>query len=297
REASGIKKVYFADEAEAVINELILISEGIYLNLNENDRFLSPVEYRDLRYARSIRDRYPAHTIHRAQPILKRLQTVKSRWEVEAEITHEFLRNRATGHGYTPIIGSGKNACVLHYIENKNQCLDGDVLLMDFGAEYANYNADLTRSIPVSGRFTQRQKNVYNAVLRVMNEAKKMLVPGTSFIEYHMEVGKIMESELLGLGLISKEDISKQDKDWPAYKKYFMHGTSHHLGLDVHDIMFRYHTFEAGNLFTVEPGIYIPEENLGIRLENDVLITVDGNDDLFKNIPVEADEIEELMNR
>jgi Xaa-Pro aminopeptidase len=215
---------------------------------------------------------------------------------VEAEITHEFLRNRATGHGYTPIIGSGKNACVLHYIENRNQCLDGDVLLMDFGAEYANYNADLTRSIPVSGRFTKRQKDVYNAVLRVMNEAKKMLVPGTSFVEYHKEVGRIMESELLGLGLISKDDISKQDKDWPAYKKYFMHGTSHHLGLDVHDIMFRYHTFEAGNLFTVEPGIYIPEENLGIRLENDVLITVDGNDDLFKNIPVEADEIEELMN-
>ena len=327
REASGIKKVYFADEAEAVINELILISEGIYLNLNENDRFLSPVEYRDLRYARSIRDRYPAHTIHRAQPILKRLQTVKSRWEVEAtqeavditekafrrvlgfvkpgvweyeveaEITHEFLRNRATGHGYTPIIGSGKNACVLHYIENKNQCLDGDVLLMDFGAEYANYNADLTRSVPVNGRFTPRQKSVYNAVLRVMNEAKEMLVPGTAFVEYHKEVGKIMESELLGLGLISRDDISRQDKDWPAYKKYFMHGTSHHLGLDVHDIMFRYHTFEAGNLFTVEPGIYIPEENLGIRLENDVLITTNGNDDLFKNIPIEADEIEELMNR
>lgn len=323
---SGIKKVYFLDEAEQMINELIVLSEGIYLNLNENDRFLSPVEYRDLRYAREIQQRYPAHTIHRAQPILKRLQTVKSKWEVdatqqaiditekafrrvlgfvkpgvweyeiEAEITHEFIRNRATGHAYTPIIGSGANACVLHYIENKEQCQDGDVLLMDFGAEYANYNADLTRSIPVNGRFSPRQKDVYNAVLRVFKAARALLLPGTNLMEYHKEVGKVMEAELVGLGLISLDDIAKQDKDWPAYKKYFMHGTSHHLGLDVHDIMYRYHTFEAGNLFTCEPGIYIPEEKLGIRIENDILITENGNIDLFKNIPMEVEEIEELMN-
>jgi Xaa-Pro aminopeptidase len=326
RLTSGIDRVYFLDEAEQMINELILLSEGIYLNLNENDRFLSPVEFRDLRYAREIQQRYPAHTLHRSQPILKKLQTVKSKWEVdatqqaiditekafrrvlgfvkpgvweyeiEAEITHEFIRNRATGHAYTPIIGSGANACVLHYIENRMQCQDGDVLLMDFGAEYANYNADLTRSIPVNGRYTQRQKDVYNAVLRVLKAARAMLVPGTKFVEYQKEVGQIMEGELLGLGLISRDDIAHQDKEWPAYKKYFMHGTSHHLGLDVHDIMFRYHTFEAGNLLTCEPGIYIPEEKLGIRIENNILITENGNIDLFKNIPMEAEEIEELMN-
>ena len=324
--ASGIEKVYFLDEAEQMLNELILLSAGLYLNLNENDRFLSPVEYRDLRYARDIRNNYPAHTVHRAQPILKRLQTVKSKWEVdatqeaiditekafkrvlgfvkpgvwehevEAEIIHEFIRNRATGHGYTPIIGSGASACVLHYIENNRQCQDGDVLLMDFGAEYANYNADLTRSIPVNGRFSPRQKDVYNAVLRVLKAARTLLVPGTVFIEYHKEVGKIMESELIGLGLISRDEVAKQNKEWPAYKKYFMHGTSHHLGLDVHDIMFRYHTFEAGNLFTCEPGIYIPEENLGIRIENDILITENGNIDMFKNIPMEVEEIEDLMH-
>ncbi len=324
--ASGIEKVYFLDESEKEINELILLSEGIYLNLNENDRFLSRVEYRDLRYARDIQARYPAHSIHRAQPILKRLMTVKTSWEVdatqhaiditekafkrvlkfikpgvweyevEAEIIHEFIRNRATGHGYTPIIGSGKNACVLHYIENNQQCQAGDVLLMDFGCEYANYNADLTRSIPVSGRYSPRQRAVYDAVLRVLKGARAMLVPGTKFIEYHKEVGKIMESELLGLGLITKEDIEKQDKDWPAYKKYFMHGTSHHLGLDVHDLFFRYDTFRAGNIFTVEPGIYIPEENIGIRIENNIVITEKGNVDLYKNIPMEAEEIEEWMN-
>ncbi|HAD12964.1 MAG TPA: X-Pro aminopeptidase [Saprospirales bacterium] len=326
RAASGIDKVYFLDEAEKEINELILLSDGIYLNLNENDRFLSPVEYRDLRYARDIQARYPAHTLYRAQVILKRLMTVKTQWEidvtqqaiditekafkrvlkfvkpgvweyeVEAEIIHEFISNRATGHGYTPIIGSGKNACVLHYIENNQQCQDGDVLLMDFGCEYANYNADLTRSIPVNGRFTKRQRAVYQSVLNVLKGARELLVPGTKFQEYHKEVGKMMESELLGLGLISKDDIARQDKDWPAYKKYFMHGTSHHLGLDVHDLFFRYDTFRAGNIFTCEPGIYIPEENLGIRIENDIVITETGNIDMFKNIPMEADEIEDWMN-
>lgn len=324
---SGIQKVYFSDEVEQVINELIVLSTGIYLNLNENDRFISPVEYRDLRYAREIQQRYPAHTLHRSQPIFKKLQTVKSHWEVtatqqaiditekafrrvlgfvkpgvwehevEAEITHEFIRNRATGHAYTPIIGSGASACVLHYIENNRQCQDGDVLLMDFGAEYANYNADLTRSIPVNGRFSPRQKAVYSAVLRVLKAARTMMVPGTDFIEYQKEVGKIMEAELLELGLISQHDIAHQDKDWPAYKKYFMHGTSHHLGLDVHDIMYRYHKFQAGNLLTCEPGIYIPEEKLGIRIENNILITENGNQDMFKNIPMEVEEIEDLMNK
>ncbi|HOY07477.1 MAG TPA: Xaa-Pro aminopeptidase [Saprospiraceae bacterium] len=326
RATSGIEKVYFLDEADSMINEMILLSDGIYLNLNENDRFLSPVEYRDLRFAREIRQNYPAHAVYRAQLVLKKIQTVKSHWEVdatqhciditgkafrrvlefvkpgvweyeiEAEITHEFIRNRGTGHAYTPIIGSGKNACVLHYIENNQQCQAGDVVLMDFGCEYANYNADLTRSIPVSGTFTDRQRAVYNSVLHVLKEARAMLVPGTTLEEYNKEVGKIMEGELLGLGLISRDDIEKQDKNWPAYKKYFMHGTSHHLGLDVHDIMFRYEPFRAGNLFTCEPGIYIPEENLGIRIENNILITDNGPVDMFKDIPMEAEEIEELMN-
>lgn len=327
RTASGIEKVYFLDEFESVLNEMILLSDGVYLNLNENDRFISPVEYRDLRFARQFRANYPAHPVYRAQPILKQLMTIKSQWEidalqtaiditgkafdrvlsfvkpgvweyeVEAEITHEFIRNRSTGHGYTPIIGSGKNATVLHYIENNCQCKDGDVLLMDFGAEYANYNADLTRSIPVSGKFTKRQRAVYDAVLRVMNGAKKMLTPGNTLDKYSREVGLLMTEELLQLGLITKEEVANETKDRPAYKKYFMHGTSHHLGLDVHDIMFRYAPFEVGNVFTCEPGIYIPEENLGIRLENDVVITENGVIDLFKNIPIEADEIEALMSR
>lgn len=324
--ASGIEKVLFLDEAEQVLNELILLAEGIYLNINENDRYLSDVETRDLRYAKTLRRRYPAHTLYRAQPQLKKLQMVKSQlevdaiqysvdvtgkafrrvlefvkpgvweYEVEAEITHEFLRNRCTGHAYTPIIASGKNACVLHYVENTQQCHDGDVLLMDFGSEYANYAADLTRSIPVNGQFTPRQRAVYNAVLRVLKEARAMLVPGNILEEYNKEVGKIMESELLGLGLISRDEVEKQDPDKPAYKKYFMHGTSHHLGLDVHDLCLRYEPFRAGMVFTCEPGIYIPEENLGIRLENDIRITDDGPVDLFRDIPIEPEEIEELMN-
>jgi len=324
--ASGIEKVLFLDEAEAILNEMILLSEGIYLNINENDRYSSPVETRDLRYAKSLQKRYPAHVLYRAQPILKKLQTLKSQWEVdviqhsvditgkafrrvlefvkpgvweyeiEAEISHEFIRNRCEGHAYTPIIASGKNACVLHYVENNQQCRQGEVVLMDFGSEYANYAADLTRSIPVSGQFTDRQRAVYNAVLRVLKEARAMLVPGNTLEEYHKEVGKIMESELLGLGLISREAVDKQEKDKPAYKKYFMHGTSHHLGLDVHDLCLRYEPFRAGMMFTCEPGIYIPEENLGIRLENDILITDHGPIDLFKNIPIEAEEIEELMH-
>lgn len=326
RAVSGIEKVYFLDEAEVMLNEMILLSEGIYLNINENDRFISPVEHRDLRYARSIQQSYPAHTIYRAQPILKKLQMVKSQWEidvlqhcvditgnafrrvldfvkpgvweyeVEAEIIHEFIRSGTTGHAYQPIIGSGKNACVLHYIENNQQCKDGDMLLMDFGCEYANYNADLTRTIPVNGVFTDRQRAVYNAVHRVLVEARALLVPGNTIDELNKEVGKIMESELLGLGLISRSDIDKQPEDKPAYKKYFMHGTSHHLGLDVHDLMGRYEPFRAGMIFTCEPGIYILEENLGVRLENDILITDNGPVDLFKNIPIDAEEIEELMH-
>lgn len=217
-------------------------------------------------------------------------------YEIEAEIIHEFIRRRCTGHAYTPIIASGANACVLHYIENNRQCQEGDVLLMDFGCEYANYAADLSRSIPVSGRFTARQRAVYEAVLRVMNEAKAMLIPGNTLDELNREVGKLMESELIGLGLLTREEIEGQNPEWPAYKKYFMHGTSHHLGLDVHDLALRYEPFQAGMVFTCEPGIYLPAENLGIRLENDILVTDDGPVDLFEGIPLLADEIEAIMN-
>jgi len=217
-------------------------------------------------------------------------------YEIEAELIHEFVRNRSRGFAYQPIIASGFNSCVLHYIDNDKPCKDGDILLLDIGAEYANYNGDLTRSIPVNGRYTKRQKEVYNAVLRVQRAAMDLLRPGNNITNYHQEVGQIMEKELIGLGLIDKTDIKNQNPDWPAYKKYFMHGTSHHLGLDVHDYGNIYRKFESGMVFTVEPGIYIREESLGIRIENDVVIRENGVEDLMKTIPIEAEEIEELMN-
>jgi Xaa-Pro aminopeptidase len=217
-------------------------------------------------------------------------------YEIEAEYAHEFLRNRSRGFAYQPIIASGFNACVLHYIDNNGPCRDGDMLLMDVGAEYANYNGDMTRTIPVNGRFTKRQKDVYNAVLHVHREACKLLRPGNTIAEYHKEVGKIMENELILLGLLDQNDVRNQDIEQPLYKKYFMHGTSHHLGLDVHDVGDIYRKFEPGMVLTVEPGIYIREEKLGIRLENNVVVRQDGITDLMKDIPIEADEIEELMN-
>ncbi|MEL6866967.1 MAG: aminopeptidase P family protein, partial [Bacteroidota bacterium] len=323
---SGIKRVYWLDEMDNILNELILLAKSIYINSNENDRFISDVPTRDMRFAQKLKERYPAHHYHRAQPIMKSLSMIKSNhevdllqkaiditekafrrvlkfvrpgvmeYEVEAEIIHEFIRNRANGHAYSPIVASGRNACVLHYTDNNKPCKEGDILLMDFGAEYANYAADLTRSIPVSGQFTDRQRKVYQSVLKVMQRATKMLVPGTTLEDYHKEVGKMMESELLHLGLLSKTDIKHQDPLRPAYKRYFMHGTSHHLGLDVHDLCNRYDPIRAGMVFTVEPGIYIPEENLGIRLENDVLVTDNEPIDLMSNIPVEVEEIESLMN-
>ena len=323
---SGIQKVVWLEDMEPILNELILLAKRIYLNSNENDRFHSDVPTRDIRMAKETMARYPYHKYHRSQPIMKKLAMIKSQYEidllanacditekafrrvlnfmkpgvmeyeVEAEIIHEFIRNKANGHAYNPIIASGKNACVLHYNENNKECKDGDVILMDFGAEYANYAADLTRSIPVNGTFTDRQKAVYNAVLDVMNRATKLLVPGITIEEYHKEVGHIMESHLVDLNLITKSDISNQNPKVPAYKKYFMHGTSHHLGLDVHDLANRYAPVQAGMVFTVEPGIYIPEEGLGIRLENDIVVTDNGPVNLMANIPVELEEIEELMN-
>jgi Xaa-Pro aminopeptidase len=324
--ASGIKQIYWLEEFWTVLHSIIHYSENIYLNTNENDRFVYEVPYRDLRFINEMKERYPLHHYERSATIMRELRAVKSEieveltkkacqitrdafvrvlkftkpgvkeYEIEAEIIHEFIRQGATGHAYNPIIASGPNATILHYNDNNQVCRDGDVILFDFGAEYANYNADMSRSIPVNGRFTKRQKEVYQAVLRVMRAATKMLVAGTIWNEYHEEVGKLMQSELIGLGLLDKHDVAKQDPAAPLYKKYFMHGTSHHLGIDVHDFASRYKAFEAGNILTCEPGIYIPEEGLGIRLENNILITPNGNIDLMADIPVEAEEIEEIMN-
>jgi Xaa-Pro aminopeptidase len=229
--------------------------------------------------------------------ILSFVQPEVAEYEIEAEFAHEFLRNRSKGFAYTPIIASGNNANVLHYIENKQVCKAGDLILLDVAAEYANYSSDMTRTIPVSGRFTERQKAVYNAVLRVKNEATQMLTPGTLWKQYHVEVGKIMTSELIGLGLIDKADVQNENPDWPAYKKYFMHGTSHHMGLDTHDYGILTEPMQANMVFTVEPGIYIPAEGFGIRLEDNVVIQEKGTPfNLMRNIPIEVEEIESLMN-
>jgi len=326
RGLSGIQSVYWTSQFEEIFNTLVIQAQTIYLNSNEHLRAKNEVEARDLRFAKWCKERYMSHNYDRSQPIMHEIRSVKSNieidhlgeainitekgfrrvlnfirpdvmeYEIEAELIHEFVSNRSRRFAFQPIIASGFNACVLHYIENKDRCKNGDLVLMDFGAEYGNYNADLTRCVPVNGRFSERQKSVYNAVLNVQKEAKSMLAPGNTIPEYHNEVGKIMEKELIGLGLLSKSDIKKQDPSRPAYKKYFMHGTSHHLGLDVHDYGYPQMKMKEGMVLTVEPGIYIREENLGIRLENDVVIRKNGIEDLMKNIPIEPEEIEEIMN-
>lgn len=326
KKASGLEQVFWLDEFWTVLQSIIHYAENIYLNTNENDRSVYEVPYRDLRFIQQLKERYPLHQYERSALILRDLRPIKSdievqltkkaceitrdafvrvlkftkpgvsEYEIEAEIIHEFIRQRATGHAYNPIIASGHNANILHYNDNNQVCKAGDVILFDFGAEYANYNADMSRSIPVSGRFSPRQKEVYNAVLRVMRAATKLLVSGTIWNEYHDEVGRIMEAELIGLGLLDKQAVAKQNPAAPLYKKYFMHGTSHHLGIDVHDFASRYKPFEAGNILTCEPGIYIPEEGLGIRIENNILITKNGNIDLMADIPVEVEELEDIMN-
>ncbi len=326
REVSGIQTIYWTHQFNTIIRTLIFEAEHIYLNTNEHTRADIITETRDARFIKTYQSLYPLHKFERLAPLMHNLRAIKQEeevpllqeamritedgfrrllsfvkpgvweFEIEAELLHEFVRQRSKGFAYEPIIASGANACVLHYLANDQQCKAGDVILLDVAAEYANYNADLTRSIPVSGRYTPRQRQVYEAVHRVMNESIAMLVPGNLWDEYHREVGKLMESELKGLGLISQHDIDHQDPDWPAYKKYFMHGTSHFLGLDVHDVGNKYRRFEPGMVFTCEPGIYIPEEGLGIRLENNILITEGGNIDMMASIPVDADEIETLMN-
>ncbi|TCK67987.1 Xaa-Pro aminopeptidase [Winogradskyella wandonensis] len=326
-ETSGIKTVYWLQDLEKVLFELMTQAETVYINTNEHYRANVETETREDRFTKWLKDKYPAHNVAKSNPILQRLRSVKDQieldlmqkacditekgfrrilkftkpgvWEynLEAEFMHEFLNNRSKGFAYTPIIASGNNANVLHYIENNQQCKAGDLILLDVGAEYANYSSDMSRTIPVSGKFTERQKQVYNAVNRVKNEATKLLVPGAYWEDYHIEVGKLMTSELLGLGLLDKADVQNENPDWPAYKKYFMHGTSHHIGLDTHDYGLLHEPMQANMVFTVEPGIYIPDEGFGIRLEDDVVVQESGEPfNLMRNIPIEAEEIEDLMN-
>ena len=323
---SGISTVYWNSQFEDVFNELMKEAESIYLNSNDHTRSTSKVQTQTDRFNDWCKRNFSTKQYNKSAPIMHDLRSVKHpveiellqhacnitekgfrrvlrfvkagvmEYEIEAEYMHEFLIKRSKGFAYEPIIASGRNACVLHYIDNNKVCLDGDVILMDVGAEYANYSSDMTRCVPVNGRFTRRQKDVYNAVLNVMKQARSMLKPGVLLSDYHKEVGLIMQSELLGLGLINQHDIDKQDPKNPAYRKYFMHGTSHFLGLDVHDVGHFDKPIKEGMVFTCEPGIYILEENLGIRLENDLVITNDKPFDLMTNIPLEPEEIEDLMN-
>lgn len=325
-EVSGIETVYWLQDMEKVLFEIMTQAENVYINTNEHYRANVDTETREARFVKKLKNQYPGHTYLRSQPILQRLRSVKEPeeialikracditekgfrrildfvkpgvWEheIEAEFAHEFLRNRSNGFAYTPIIASGNNANVLHYIENNQECKDGDIILMDVGAMYANYSSDMTRMVPVSGKFTERQKEVYNAVLRVKDKAAAMLKPGVLWAEYHIEVGKLMTDELIGLGLLTKEDVKNEDPKWPAYKKYFMHGTSHHMGLDTHDYGILTEPIKAGMVFTVEPGIYIPDEGFGIRIEDDYVVQETGEPlNLMKNIPITVEEIEELM--
>ena len=324
---SGIQNVQFVDSIDAQLHVWMHHANTVYLHTNENDRLNLENPRIDLLYVHDFMKKYPLHQYERSARIMKELRAVKTKeevevtrvaiditrksferilqfvrpgvmeYEIEAEITHEFLRNRATRHAYGCIIASGDSARVLHYVENNRECKDGDLLLMDFGAEYGNYNADLTRTIPVNGKFTKRQKEVYNACLAVHNYCASILKPGMNYADYINKVNAEMEKQLLKIGLISKADLKNQDPANPAYRKYFYHGIGHHLGLDVHDIGTRNEPVREGMLFTIEPGIYIEEEQMGIRIENNYWLTKAGNVDLFKGIPITVEEIEASMKR
>ena len=324
---SGIETVYWLSEFNRVFQQLSTKCDCFYFNTNEHYRQAVETQTREDRFIAWCKKTYPAHRVGKSNPILQKLRAVKApeeinqiqqacditekgfrrilsfikpgvwEYEIEAELAHEFIRNRSKGFAYTPIIASGQNANVLHYIENNKQCKEGELILMDVAAEYGNYSSDLTRTVPVSGKFTSRQKEVYESVLKVKKEATKLLVPGTIWKEFHVEVGKLMTSELLKLGLLNKVDIQNESSEKPAYKKYFMHGTSHHMGLDTHDYGLLHLPMEANMVFTVEPGIYIPEEGFGVRLEDDVVIQSKGEPhNLMDSIPIEIEEIETLMN-
>lgn len=324
---SGINDVKFVSEFESLFRNLMSDAEIIYLNSNEHKRAAIEVETRDDRFVKKCKMLFPLHEYERAAPILYRLRAVKSEIEIElikkacsltengfrrilkfvkpgvteaqieAEFIHDFISNNGAQADYEPIIASGIDSCTLHYIMNNKVCKDGDVVLIDFAASYANYNADMTRTIPVNGKFTKRQKDVYNAVLRVQRETAKLMVPGKLPNDLFNETRSLIEKELIDLGLLKTADIKNQNPDYPASMKYYPHNVSHSLGLDVHDVGYFYEPLKPGMVLTCEPGIYIREEGFGIRLENNILITEKGNTDLFETIPIEADEIEELMKR
>jgi Xaa-Pro aminopeptidase len=327
REISGIETVVWISGFKSLFHHMMTMGgvDNVYLNTNEHYRSDIQVQSRDARFIDWCQKTYPLHKYKRIAPVMGELRRVKhpreieliqkacditecgfrrvlnylrpgvTEYELEAEFIHEFKRLGSKGFAYTPIIASGENNVILHYIENSQQCHAGDLVLLDVAAEYANYNSDLTRTIPVSGKFTKRQKEVYNAVLRIQREANKILRPNVVYFDYQKEIEKMMEAELLKLKLIDKTDIKNQNPDNPAFKKYFYHGTSHMLGLDVHDVGNMHDKVQVGSVWTIEPGIYIKEEKFGIRLENNVVIGKNKNHDLMSNIPIEAEEIEEIM--
>jgi Xaa-Pro aminopeptidase len=324
---TGIQTIVWLDSLDTLLQPWIHLADTIYLNTNENDRKANLPETRDYRYAKEMMQRYPLHKYERSAKIMRSLRAVKSALEVEvlqtavditekafrrllqfikpgvfeheieAELVHEFLRNRAKGEAYGSIIASGDNARTLHYISNNAECKDGDLILMDFGANYGGYAADLTRTVPVNGKFTKRQKEIYNACLHLHNYAKSLLKPGITILDYHDKVGDEATKTFIKVGLLKKEDVKNEDKNNRAYRKYLYHGISHHLGVDVHDLGTKTEPLKAGMLLTVEPGIYIEEEKMGVRIENNIWITKNGNIDLMKNIPIEAEEIEKLMKK
>ncbi len=325
RKISGIETILWLDTLEGMLQPLIHLAETIYLNTNENDRKANLVPVRDYRYAEAMQSRYPLHHYRRSARIMKELRAVKTpleievvqqaidithatferllafirpgvmEYEIEAEIFHSFIKQRSEGPAYGTIIASGDRARTLHYVSNNQECKDGELILMDFGAEYGGYNADLTRTVPVNGRFSKRQKQVYNACLHLHDYAKSLLKPGISIVDYTERVGEEATTLFQKIGLLKKTDIKNEDKDNRAYRKYLYHGISHHLGLDVHDLGTRTEPIKAGMLFTVEPGIYIEEEQMGVRIENNVWITKTGNKDLMSKIPITVEEIESLM--
>ncbi len=326
RAVSGIERIEWTNAFESFLHRMVTQADHIYLSTNEHPRAANVVETRNARFIKDCQARYPLHRYERLAPLMHRLRVSKApeeirmiqkacditeagfrrvlgfikpgvgEWEIEAELLHEFVRRGSRGFAYTPIIGSGGSSCVLHYVENNKPCLDGEILLLDVAAEYAGWNSDLTRAVPVNGRFSKRQRQVYDAVLRVFRGANELLRPGITPTDYHKQVLVLMERELVGLGLFSAREAKDQGPDKPLVKKYFMHGTSHHLGLDVHDVSPPHEPIAEGMVLTIEPGIYIREENLGIRIENDMLIGKERNIDLMATIPIEAEEIEELMN-
>ena len=324
---SGIKTIVWLDVIEGLLQPWIHLAENIYLNTNENDRKANLLQVKDYRYASQMRQHYPLHNYKRSARLLKELRAIKTplevevmqtamnitentfkrllkfirpgvmEYEIEAEIFHSFLSQRATGQAYGSIIASGDRARTLHYVENNQECKDGELLLMDFGAEYGGYCADLTRTVPVGGKFSKRQKEVYNACLHLHKYAASILKPGISIVDYTDKVGEEATKIFQKIGLITKADVKNEDPENRAYRKYLYHGISHHLGIDVHDLGTRTEPVKAGMVFTIEPGIYIEEEKMGIRIENNFWITKNGNIDLMKNIPITAEDIERLMKK